>query len=85
MMVALDRGGAAGKVEDFCCVCDRSNKTRGNIIFQKDGETREFGHSAEDYISLKEAWAENPNLLFFQPEKSNTEFTDRVGVIFSNK
>jgi hypothetical protein len=43
MMVALDRGGAAGKTPNFCCCCDKNNETRGNVIFDNGEEVVEFG------------------------------------------
>jgi len=42
MMVALDRGGAAGKTPNFCCCCDKNNETRGNVIFDNGEEVIEF-------------------------------------------
>jgi len=77
MMVGLDRGGAAGKVEDFCCFYDRNNKTRGTIIFSKDGNTVEFSHS--DYQQLKTTWLRNKDLDLFKPDKPNVELSDWVG------
>jgi len=46
MMVAADRGGAAGKVDNFCCVCEKHKDVRGNIIFTDpiSGEQTEYSH-----------------------------------------
>jgi hypothetical protein len=77
MMVALDRGGAAGKTPNFCCCCDKNNETRGNVIFDNGEEVIEFG--INDYAQLKQKFEKFPNLNYFKPDKSNTEFTNWVG------
>jgi len=77
MIVALDRGGAAGKTPNFCCCCDKNNETRGNVIFDNGEEVIEFG--INDYAQLKQKFEKFPNLNYFKPDKSNTEFTNWVG------
>jgi hypothetical protein len=75
-MVGADRGGAAGKVDNFCCCCDRHKDTRANIIFSKDNIQEEFSH--KDWAALQTKWTQTPNLAFFSP--IHNEITDHVGV-----
>ena len=65
MMMALDRGGAAGKVENFCCVCPCTKGSRATLMVQT---------SNGKFVSLgfEEAWEhynKYKNLDAFVPKR----------------
>jgi len=81
MMKGLQRGGAASKTPDFCCVCDTINTIRGNLILTKDGEEVEIGPGSF-HLAIEE-WNRTKDPSIFQPVRFPISEDTHVRILFS--